>query len=165
VSGAGAHEFIAYFDHEIDESINTFFNEHGVTSGTPDSIQSWEIDEPGWTYGDIYTNLTSGALDNTNGVPATAPDDVSMAIGWDFSLVAGETAKISYFLTTTAPTGEFYLEQFDPDSQASIFFYSTYAVGGGGTQVPEPSTLLLLGAGLAGLGLYGRRSRSKKVTV
>lgn len=33
--------------------------------------------------------------------------------------------------------------------------------GGGGGQVPEPSTILLLGAGLMGLGLYGRKRIQK----
>jgi len=34
VSGAGTHNFIAYFDHEIDELVNTFFNEYGIVHGT-----------------------------------------------------------------------------------------------------------------------------------
>jgi len=158
VSGAGAHSFIAYFDHEIDELVNTFFNEYGVVHGSAAAGQSWEIDEPGFVFGDIYNNFTAGALDNTNGVPT--PEDVSMALGWNFNLLAGETATISFILSDLTRPGGFYLEQFDPDSQASIFYSSTLNIGDG-TPVPEPSTMLLFGAGLAGLGFYSRRRRNK----
>lgn len=150
VTGVGAHNVIGFFDHEIDEDINTFFNEYGI-GGTPAAGQSWEIDEPGWVYGDIYDNFLAGALDNSNGVPDTAPDDVSMAMGWNFFLNAGETANIIFNISTTQPR-PFFLTQVDPDSQVSIFLSSRTVVTGGGGQpgVPEPSTVVLL---ISGLGL------------
>jgi len=148
-TGAGSHSVIAFFDHEIDETINTFYNEYGSVNGTPAAGQSWEIDEPGYVFGNIYDNFTVGALDNSNGVPSSAPEDVSMALGWNFILGAGETAYLNLLLSTNAPTSGFYLVQTDPDSQASLYFSSTLDIKS--SSVPEPGLLFLLATGLAGL--------------
>jgi hypothetical protein len=164
-SAAGDHTFIAFFDFEIDEASNTFFNERGATGGALAAGQSWEIDEPGYVFGDIYWNVLDGALDNSNALPAGLEDDVSFAIGWDFTLAADETATINLVLGQVAPTMGFFLEQFDPDSQESVFFSSSLSVtggGGGGEPVPEPATLLLLGTGLMGLCAAGRKRLGKK---
>jgi len=158
----GAHSFLAFFDHEIDEATNTFFNEYGNTSGLPATDQSWEIDEPGYSIGDIYTNFTNSNLDNSNGVPQDTPDDVSMAMGWDFILAADETATITMTLSTSQPNNGFYLAQYDPDSQASIYFFSNLNIQGGGDPVPEPGTMLLMATGLTGLLGTCARRRMKK---
>ena len=52
--GPGDYYLIAFFDHEIDEEINTYFNEFGLENGPVASGQSWEIDEPGYEFGDNY---------------------------------------------------------------------------------------------------------------
>ncbi len=119
VTGAGSHSVSLFVDHEIDEAINGFSNEYGGVSGTPAAGQSWEIDEPGYSFGDIYANFAAGSLDNSNGVGAAAPDDVSMALAWDFTLNPDEQATLSFILSQTAPPGGFYLTQTDPDSAAA----------------------------------------------
>jgi hypothetical protein len=160
VSGAGAHFVGLFVDHDIDKAINTFFNEFGSATGAPVAGESWEIDEPGFVFGDIFTNLQGNSLDNTNGVPAGSEDDVSMALGWDYTLAAGETSAITFLISENLPSSGFYLTQTDPDSQASIYFSSTLTIRGtGGAVIPEPGTLALYGMGLGIAGLWGANRR------
>jgi hypothetical protein len=35
VTGAGAHSILAFFDHEMVEDLNTFFNEYGTGTNAP----------------------------------------------------------------------------------------------------------------------------------
>lgn len=160
-NGAGDHSFLAFFDYEIDETDNSYFNESGSAQGTPSTGQTWEIDEPGFVFGDIYTNLHNNTLDNSNAVPAGSEDDVSMAMGWDFTLAAGDMATITLTLTDLMPPSSvFYLAQFDPDSQKSIYFTGKLVIKSGNPVVPEPATMLLMGTGLAAL--FGARRKRKE---
>ncbi len=154
---AGSHYVAFFVDHEIDQATNTFFNEHGSVFGVPGAGLTWEIDEPGYLFGDIYDNFLGSALDGTNGVPAGSEDDVSMAMAWSFNLLADQTAVISFLVSDFMPTGGFYLMHTDPDSQASIYFSSSLRIIDDGGRIPEPATLGLLGLGL--LGLWGARRR------
>ena len=163
IAGPGAHNIGAFFDYELSETVNTYFNEYGTAVGAPVGGQSWEIDEPGYLFGNIWTNFNARALDNSNGVPGSAPDDVSMALAWNFILAAGETATINFRMGDSAPAAGFYLRQIDPDSQENIYFSSSLNITGGGQggePIPEPATLILLGSGLAGL--FGFRKRFRK---
>jgi hypothetical protein len=173
ITGAGAHNVTAFFDHEIDELINTFFNEFGGTGGTPVAGQSWEIDEPGFLFGDIYSNLFDNSLDDSNGIALLErADDVSMALGFDFSLNATQTAIASFFLSTVNNAPGFFLTHLDPDSIAEgfpgpnqLFFWGALDIRGGVVEppppvpVPEPTTLALLVAGLLSFGLRRRHGR------
>lgn len=164
ITGAGSHTFDAFFDHEIDEAINTYFNESGMATGVAAAGQSWEIDEPGYVDGDIFENFQASALDNGIGTSIYGdtlfPDDVSMAMGWDFTLAAGETAFISLLLSDTNNGGGFFLTHSDADSQYDFYLSSSLTIRGGGTPTPEPSILLLLGVGLAGMAVNRRRKKA-----
>lgn len=61
--------FLVFLDAEIDGSTNTFFNEYGEMIGVAGPGVSWEIDEPGFVFGDIVDHLLAGTLDNANSLP------------------------------------------------------------------------------------------------
>ncbi len=155
ITGAGSHSVLLFLDIEIDEVANTFSNEVGGPGGTLATGQSWEVDEPGFTFGDIYDNLLNGTLDNAVGT--NDPEDVSVALGWAFTLGADEVATLTFEVGLAKPTDRFYLVQYDPDSDVSIYFSSTEVIRPIG--VPEPATLMLLGTGLL---LLGARVRSRR---
>ena len=171
-SGVGAHNVDLFLDHDVDPL--DFFSEFGTVIGVPVAGQSWEIDEPGFGagrlgtggvsyFGDIFVNFVASTYDNqmffdaVDNQSLTPPDDVSMGLGFDFSLLAGQTAVITFGVSQSDPGG-FHLQQTSSSSE-SIFFSGVLDIQGGSppVPVPEPSTLGLLGAGL--LGLFMRRRR------
>jgi len=170
---AGSHEFIRFIDQEISESANGSGNEYGATGGTPVCGQFWELGDPGAVLasgsvtnylGVIYSHVLSGVLNNTNSVPYSSEYDVSMALGWNFTLGTGERAEITMSFTDE-PVNCFYLLHKDLiDNDANIYFYSTLDIIEEGPVIPEPSTIFLMGIGLVGLlGVQRRRISRKKV--
>ena len=139
---------------EIDEPINTFFNEYGafvslaLPPGAPagaTAASSWEIDEPGFSFGDIFTHLQHGALDNSNGVPSTAPDDVSLALGFSVgTLGVNQQVKATFRISETNIGG---LQQVDPDSDVQLWFNGYVET----STAPEPATGVLLVTGILSL--------------
>jgi hypothetical protein len=112
-------------------------------------------------FGDIFPNFQAGLLDNLifsdaiDGQTLTPPDDVSMAMGWDFNLAADESALVTFLLSDTLPSG-FHLVHSDPDSRESLYLSSTLRIQGQG--IPVPPTFVLIAAGLIALA----RARSRR---
>ena len=158
----GSHSVLAFFDHEINVSSSGWTPEFGNVSGTLKTGQSWQIDEPGYGnlgyFGSIYDKFSTNALNNTNMIPNG--DDVSMAIGWNFTVPAAYKAKVQFILGQDAPNDSFYLMQLDDLSTTSdkIYFNSTLEMTPDNTNhVPEPSTFILFSLAIAGLALYRKR--------
>lgn len=144
-----------FVDAEIVETFNTFFNEYGsyvsVTGAGSGDINpdSWEIDEPGFVFGDIYNNLMNGALDNTNAVPMGLEDDVSIALGFDLGyILVGQTWSMTLSISETDIGG---LYHGDAAGAAGAYINGTASIVPV-SSVPEPSPVVMLLLGMLGIG-------------
>ena len=141
--------FVSFVDAEIDKTVNTSFNEVATTSGTLATGQDFEVDEPGWVSGDIFSNALDGALDGTNALPPGSPDDVSVAQALSFGtapLQVGGVVAFEIMISEDADAiGSFRITQSDTDPSSSTTI--TYS----GLAIPEPGTASLIGLGLAAL--------------
>ena len=139
--------FHGFFDLEIDETINTFFNEEAALFNIGDlgvgvNPNAYEVDEPGFLFGDIPFNFESGDLDNSNALPVGSPDDVSVALGWEnFELEEGEKALLTLEVSDTgavAPGSSFAIQHIDPLSNALITFSGALEIIGSQPPPPPP---------------------------
>lgn len=146
-----------YLDASIDELLNTHYNESAEYLGNTGAT-SWEADEPGWVFGDIYGNAQNGELDNSNAVSPGWEDDPALALGFyldDFSV--GDAFELT-FTTSLDDIGGFY--QYDADSDFGFYFNADLTFIPDSVAVPEPASLALLGFGMVSLISVRRRRRS-----
>ena len=143
--------FFGFLDAHIDETTTSFFNETGDASnlvlgiGSGDvKADAWEIDEPGYLFGDIFTNLLNGALDNTNGLLGIE-DDASMALGFDVgTLLPTESILVTFDISLTNNGG---LYHYDSVSNFGFYFNGSARILSDSVTIPESSALLLISLG------------------
>jgi hypothetical protein len=158
--------FLSFVDAEIAEATTTYFNELATVVGAPAPGQGFEIDEPGYVFGDLFENLLAGALDGTNAVGPGAPDDVSMALSFVLGdLAPGELARIAISLSEDGDfLGPLALVQQDPLSpDTTLTFSGSSEVIRGQAPIPEPGAALLFTAGA--LLFAGRIRRVRRPSV
>jgi hypothetical protein len=139
-----------FVDAEIEVPINDYFNEAGFVVGSPGigpsdaAPDSWEIDEPGYVFGDIFSNLLNADLDNTNAVPFAAPDDVAMALGFSLGgLPPNHIATIRILLSDDGENlGGLTLQHFDADPESTDFL--TVSGTAQVEAIPELGSMVLL---------------------
>ncbi len=149
--------FLSFVDAEIDAGINTYFNEYAQTAGSLAAGQGFEVDEPGFTFGDIFGNLLLSRLDGSNAVPAGAPEDVAVALSFSLgTLGPGATRIVDIQLSEDGDAiGSFAIHHLDMDPASGTSI--TYS----GAVVPEPSSAWLALAGMTALAAAGGRGGSR----
>ena len=184
----GEYSVASFFDIEMSENINTFSNETAEVIESPEAGLSWEVDEPGFgspqTYdeegnpdlyytGDIYDNLIDDSFDNSIFTTTSfysdfkqepdLIDDVSVGLGWNFTLAADESAEVTFSVIDPSPSlaSGFYILHTDPESNESVAYTASLTITDGDDPVgvPEPATGSLIALGLFIVGLVGVRRK------
>jgi PEP-CTERM motif-containing protein len=190
-NGAPGSYFVNFY---FDESVSVpFYNEFGSVNGSTPAGMSYEIAQVNPSVGGIQfcswngvscapnAQILPNSLDNTNHAPGgntnflgncvTAPcnADVATALGFTFTLGAGEQAVIDVTQSTSNPGG-FYLEQVHPidsnnRSATDVFLSGDITIGPAGgpppPSVPEPGSLILLGTAFSIVAYAGRRKLAR----
>lgn len=153
-----------FLDAEIAPDLNSSYNEYGRLesvngTGAGDiAADSWEIDEPGFSTGDIFDHLIDGALDDQNSVPTGSENDVSLALGFHLGdLFAGDSWILTLQTSFDNIGG---LVHGDSGLLTEFFFNGTAEVRRGTIPVSEPQAYLLMLLGLCGLAWQRRQSRA-----
>jgi hypothetical protein len=180
---AGTYQVNLYFDHDL--TLNgPVYNEFGTVNnaGAIQAGMSYEIYDADNPSGDIALYSANpgspvyGNPNNTNEVPGTTSNfldncsaagcnaDVGLALGYNFTLSAGQEAVITATTSQTSPATGFFLDQTHPVDLANPTQTDLYLTGGfsiqpipnPGSGTPEPSTWLLMGSAIALLAGRGR---------
>ena len=147
--------FFSFIDPEIDETINTFYDEYGSTSGAAGvhgyDPGQWQIDEPDFQAGTLLKNIFVGALDNSNSIPQSAPNDVAMSLGFSLgNLVPGATATVLVQISEqNHALGSFSLIQRDSDPNSTTVITLSGTLPATASEMANPPYQMLVLQGRA----------------
>jgi hypothetical protein len=164
---AGESYFIlSFFDYDLDYD---FYEDESVAiTGSVEGL-TWEVDDSYYVGGlyDVFLdvgytdNQDLAGFDNTIFGAASADGssilgDVSLAMGWNFTLDDGESAIITYAFSETEPVpgNGFLVTHTNSETQDVLYYTTSFST----TSVPEPAimTMLAMGCLLAGI-IAGKR--------
>jgi hypothetical protein len=145
--------FFVMLDPEIDETSNTFYDEYGNTSGTSGlhgyDPSQWQIDEPDFQAGTLLKNIFVGALNNSNSIPQSAPNDVAMSLGFSLGNLSpgADATALVQISEQNQVLGTFSLVQkdIDPNSTTVITMSGTLPVTASEMANPPYQMLVLQG--------------------
>jgi PEP-CTERM motif len=152
----GPYFFVSFLDHDIGPF--PFDSNTGFSFGTPGSGQTWQLGPPGYPGdgGDTFYMFAANTLKNLNEIEPGEYGDISAAFAWNFMLPQDYYAVITLRVADTAPGSPFYLSEFDASTGEIIYLSQDIEF----KPIPEPGTLALLGAGLAGAAAWAQRKLS-----
>lgn len=133
-----------------------------------DDITTWDFGLGGWSALGDSTVTASAFVDLNNNQQMDADDQIISSLsggGWSFDGtgdIADFTLSGNYaigIMATVVHNDRLSITHFD--ASLSSTGTSPSGIGGNPTSVPEPSTLALMGIGLAGIGFFSRRRKPK----
>ena len=149
----GSYYFGSFLDHDIGPF--PFDSNTGFSFGTPSPGQTWQLGPPGYPGdgGDTFYMFLANTLKNLNEIDPGEYGDISASFYSAFTLPAGYRAVITLNVSGNPPTSPFYLSEFDASTGQIIYLSQDVQL----TNIPEPGTLGLMGAGLAAAAAWARR--------
>lgn len=156
---------LAFLDAEIDEGNGAWFNERGEALAASGGATSWEIDEPGYVFGDIFSNFRLGAFDNSIfGGDVSLADDVALGLGFAFGDLRPGDQLLWELMLSEAPVSPGWgtvLHQWDGDdaTQGNHLYFAgrSSILTANPPAIPEPASWALFLLGLGSLAILLRR--------
>ncbi|MCW5964103.1 MAG: putative Ig domain-containing protein [Bryobacterales bacterium] len=174
--------FTVFLDPDLDPDDSVWFFEyaefyglalHPAAPAGALAPVAWEIDEPGFLFGDIVSNASNAlgpVLDNTNAITADFVEDVSFAFTFNVgSLLPNQTAKATVQLLRAASGAA--IGHIDTETGGDAYYHAYLTLSSNeedpGTpgEIPEPSTWLLMSGGLLALLLARNRSHMVRIRL
>ncbi len=157
-NGPAVIDLVNYYNWNDDSTADQDYYKAIVTIGDEGTENGQPVNQADW---DVAFTANQAAINNDVFLFSWVTDDPYTGVTDLFNIMATGGSGGGYLF---GDTGGAYLQSGDGTDVATYLEQIICTAGSGGTggtggvePVPEPSTILLLGAGLAGLAFYGRK--------